>query len=129
MKSTTQRLIILVTLVVFAGLLQMAFAQGMGQGMRMSPKERAEALGKQLVLDSVAVAKVTVVMEKYQKIMMDKRNELQGDMEGMRAAMMEVREKQTKEIKGLLTEEQAKKYDEILKEQMQRMQSRQPRNN
>jgi hypothetical protein len=129
MKSTTQRLLVILTLVVFAGLLQMAFAQGRGQGMRMSPKDRADTLGKQLSLDTVKVAKVAAIFEKYQKIMADKRNELQGDMDGMRAAMTEIRDKQNKEIIGLLTKEQAKKYEDILKEQMQRMQNRPPRNN
>lgn len=127
MKSLSQRLIVILTLVVSAGLLQMAFAQGMGQGMRMSPKERAEALGKQLALDSLTTAKVVGVFEKYQKIMTAKREELQGDMDGMRAAMTEIRAKQNKEIVALLTEEQAKKYEEILKTQMQGRQ-RPPRN-
>ena len=129
MKSTTQRLIVFLTLVVLAGLLQTAFAQGRGQGMRMSPQQRADTLGKQLSLDSVKVNKVTAIYEKYQKVMADKRNELQGDMEGMRAAFTEIREKQDKEIKELLTKEQVKKYEEIQKQQMQRMQNRPPRNN
>ena len=94
----------------------------------MSPKERAEAIGKQLALDSLTTVKVTAVFEKYQKIMGEKRTELQGDMDAMRAAMTEIREKQNKEIVGLLTEEQAKKYEEILKTQMQGRQ-RPPRNN
>jgi ribosomal protein L7Ae-like RNA K-turn-binding protein len=95
----------------------------------MSPKQRADTLGKQLGLDSTTIAKVAAIMEKYQKQMMDKRNELQDDRDGMRAAMTEIREKQTKEITALLTKEQAKKYEEILKEQQQRMQNRPPRNN
>ncbi len=126
MKSFAGRLLIVAAMVFVVGLLQVANAQR--QGMRMSPKERAEALGKDLGVDSATVVKITAVMEKYQKQMMDKRNELQGDMDGMRAAMMEIRENQTKDIKALLTEEQAKKYDEILKQQQQRMMQRQ-RNN
>jgi len=116
-------------MVLVAGLTQVSFAQPQGQGMRMSPKERAEALAKQLSLDTATTVKLTAVMEKYQKKMMDKREGLQGDMDAMRAAMMEIRESQTKEIKALLTKDQAKKYDEILKEQQQRMQNRPPRNN
>ncbi len=127
MKSFAHRLLVFAALVFAAGLMQVAYAQP--QGMRMSPKERAEALGKQLSLDSATVVKLTAVMEKYQKQMMDKRNELQGDMDAMRAAMGEIRENQTKDIKALLTEEQGKKYDEILKQQQQRMQNRPPRNN
>jgi hypothetical protein len=129
MKSFAHRLLILAAMVFVAGLLQVAFAQPQGQGMRMSPKQRADTLGKQIGLDTATIAKVAAIMEKYQKQMMDKRNELQGDMDAMRAAMTEIREKQTKDITALLTKEQAKKYEEILKEQQQRMQNRPPRNN
>lgn len=128
MKSFAHRLLVLVTMVFVASLMQVAFAQ-QGQGMRMSPKARADTLGKQLGLDTATVTKIAGIMEKSQKQMMDKRNELQGDMDGMRAAMTEIRENQTKDIKALLTKEQSAKYDEILKQQQQRMQNRPPRNN
>ena len=128
MKSFAHRLLVLTTMVFVAGLLQVALAQPQGQGMRMSPKQRADTLGKQLGLDTTTIAKVAAVMEKYQKLMMDKRNELQGDMDAMRAAMMEIRDNQTKDIKALLTKNQAAKYDDILKQQQQRMQNRPPRN-
>ena len=128
MKSFAQRLYILLAMVFVAGLVQVALAQGMGRQM-MTPQARADTLGKQLSLDSATVKKVAAIFEKYQKQMMDKRNELQGDMEGMRAAMTEIREAQTKEITALLTKDQAKKYDEILKQQQQRMMNRPPRNN
>jgi len=130
MKSTTgigRLLIVLLAVVFIAGIMQTAFAQG--QGMRLSPKQRADTLGKQLGLDSATVAKVTAIFEKSQKEMTDKRTELQGDMEGMRAAMTEIREKQNKEIIALLTKEQAAKYAEILKQQQQRTMNRPPRNN
>jgi hypothetical protein len=130
MKSTTsigRLLVVLLVLVFVAGMLQTVLAQG--QGMRMSPVERAQQLGKQLSLDSVTVGKVTKIYVKYQKEMTDKRNELQGDMDGMRAAMMEIREKQNKEITALLTKEQAKKFEDIQKEQQQRMMNRPPRTN
>jgi hypothetical protein len=130
MKSTSgfMRLLIVLLAVVFVtGLLQTAFAQG--QGMRISPKQRADTLGKQLGLDSTTVVKVTAVFEKYQKVMSDKRAELQGDMDAMRAAMTEIRDAQNKEIVALLTKEQAAKYEEIQKQQQQRMMNRPPRNN
>lgn len=128
MKSLTHRFFTLAVMVIVAGLLQVAFAQPQGQGMRMSPKQRADTLGKQLSLDTTTIAKVAAIMEKYQKVMMDKRSELQGDMDAMRAAMTELRDNQTKDIKALLTKEQATKYDEILKQQQQRGPGRPPRN-
>lgn len=127
MKSLTHRLLILTAMALVAGLLQVVFAQPQGRGM-MSPQQRADTLGKQLSLDSVTVAKIAAIYEKSQKLMADKRQELQGDMDAMRSAMTEIREKTNKEIIALLTEEQAKKYEEIQKAQQQRMQRR-PRNN
>jgi periplasmic protein CpxP/Spy len=130
MKLTTglgRLLIVLLAVVFVAGMLQVAFAQG--QGMRLTPAQRADTLGKQLGLDSTTVAKVAEIYTKYQKVMADKRAELQGDMDGMRAAMTEIRDNQNKEVIALLTKEQAAKFDEIMKQQQQRMMNRPPRNN
>jgi hypothetical protein len=113
-------------MVLVAGLLQVALAQPQGRQM-MSPKQRADTLGKQLSLDSLTVGKIAAIYEKSQKLMADKRNELQGDMDAMRSAMMEIREKVNKDVMALLTKEQATKYEEIQKAQQQRMQR--PRNN
>jgi protein CpxP len=130
MKSTSgmaRFLIILAAMVFVVGLMQVAYAQRQG-GMRMSPAQRAEQLGKQLSLDSVTVAKIAVIYDNSQKEMTAKRDSLQGDMDGMRAAMQEIRAKVNKEVEALLTPEQLKKYQGILKEQQDRMQQRQ-RNN
>jgi hypothetical protein len=75
----------------------------------------------------LTVGKIAAIYEKSQKLMADKRNELQGDMDAMRSAMMEIREKVNKDVMALLTKEQATKYEEIQKAQQQRMQR--PRNN
>ena len=132
MKSTTgigRFLIVLATMVFVAGMLQTSFAQ-QRQGPRMSPQAQADTLGKRLGLDSVTVAKIAVIYDKSQKDIAAKRTELQGgDMETMRAAMTEIRTKANEDIKALLTKEQVVKFEEILKEQQQRMMNRPPRNN
>lgn len=131
MKSTTSigRLIVVLAAMVFvAGLLQTAIAQG--RGPRLTPQQQADTLGKKLGLDSTTVAKVAAIYDKSQKDIAAKREELQGgDMETMRAAMTEIRNKANEEIKALLTKEQVVKFEEILKEQQQRMMNRPPRNN
>jgi protein CpxP len=130
MKSTTgigRFLIVLLAMVMIAGMVQMAFAQG--QGMRMTPAQRADTLGKQLSLTPEVVKKVAGIYEKYQKLIADKRAELQGDMDAMRAAMTEIRADQNKEITALLTKEQTAKYEVLMKQQQQRMMNRPPRNN
>lgn len=131
MKSTTgigRLLIVLVAMVFVAGTLQMAFAQQ--RGPRMTPQQQADTLGKRLGLDSVTVAKAAAIYDKSQKDIAAKRTELQGgDMDAMRAAMTEIRTKANEDIKALLTKEQVVKFEEILKEQQQRMMNRPPRNN
>jgi hypothetical protein len=132
MKSTTsigRFLIVLLAMVFVAGMLQTAFAQRQG-GPRLTPQQQADTLGKKLGLDSVTVAKVAAIYDKSQKDIAAKRTELQGgDMDAMRAAMTEIRTKANDEIKALLTKEQVAKFEDILKEQQQRMMNRPPRNN
>jgi hypothetical protein len=131
MKSTTSigRLIVVLAAMIFvAGLLQTAIAQG--RGPRLTPQQQADTLGKKLALDSTTIAKVAAIYDKSQKEIAAKRDELQGgDMDAMRAAMTEIRNKANNEIKALLTKEQVVKFEEILKEQQQRMMNRPPRNN
>lgn len=122
MKSTSgiaRFLTILAATMFVAGLLQVAYAQGRGM---QPPAQRAEQLGKQLSLDSVTVAKIADIYTKSQKLMSDKRAELQGDQDGMRAAMMALRDSTNKWITALLTKDQAKKFEDFLKEQQQRRQ-------
>jgi len=132
MKSTTsigRLIIVLVAMVFVAGMLQTAFGQGR-QGPRMTPQQQADTLGKKLGLDSTTVAKVAAIYDKSQKDVAAKRTELQGgDMDAMRTAMTEIRTKANEDIKALLTKEQVVKFEEVLKEQQQRMMNRPPRNN
>lgn len=128
MKTTASimhRLVVVAAMVFVAGLLQLAYSQPGPQGMRLSPKQRADTLGKQLSLDSVVVGKIAKIYEKSQKEMSDKMGEFQGDRDAMRKFFQETQAKVDKEVKALLTKDQAKKYDDMVKARMQRMQQRQ----
>ncbi len=122
MKSTARRLLVLATVVFVTGLLQMAYSQG--QRMRMTPEQRAKELKEQLSLTDEQVTKVTKIFEHSQQEMEAKRADFQGDRDAMRQFMQKSRAKNDSLIKVLLTKEQVKKYEEIQKEQMQRMQQR-----
>ncbi len=99
--------------------------QGRGQGrggMMMSPEERAKQLKERLSLSDEQTAQVQKIFEESQKKMMAMRDSLRGDFDAMRKVVQEVTEKTDKDIKTLLTEEQVKKYDEVIKQRQQRMQ-------
>jgi Spy/CpxP family protein refolding chaperone len=112
--------------IVFALLLvqQMAWAQGQGRGMMMSPQERAQQLKERIALTDEQTAKVAKILEESQTKMMEMMGSFQGDREAARKAMQEVQAKQDKAIEALLTKDQLKKYEELKKERMQRMQQR-----
>ena len=122
MKSTARRLLVLATVILVTGLLQMAYSQG--QRMRMTPEQRAKELKEQLSLTDEQVTKVTKIFESSQKEMQAKMGDLQGDRDAMRQFFQKSQAKNDSLIKALLTEDQVKKYEEIQKERMQRMQQR-----
>jgi Spy/CpxP family protein refolding chaperone len=97
------------------------------QGMRRTPEERAKILKDSLSLSDEQTSKITKIYEAQQKEMMEKMGELQGDRDAMRQLMQEVMTKTNKQIEAVLTKEQLKKFQELVKQQMQmrgRMQQR-----
>ena len=127
MKATSgfaRTLVLLAAMVFVAGLLQVACAQG----MRMTPEERAKQLKEQLSLNDEQTTAVTKIYTDAQKLMQEKMGDFQGDRDAMRKFFQANNAKSDSLIKALLTKDQVKKYEEIQKERMQRMQQRQ-RNN
>ncbi|HCA79340.1 MAG TPA: hypothetical protein DEP53_06350, partial [Bacteroidetes bacterium] len=78
MKTTARRLLVLAVAVFLTGLLQTAFAQRQGMGMR-SPEEQVKALKDSLSLTDAQVKKVTKILGDAQKETQSKMGELQGD--------------------------------------------------
>jgi periplasmic protein CpxP/Spy len=72
------------------------------------------------------VPQVKAVVKKYSDKMMELFQDMGpgGDREAMREKMTENREKQTQEIKEILTDEQDAKYDAFLEEQAERRRNR-----
>jgi len=117
-----------VTAIVALSLQQVAQAQR----MRMTPEERGKALKDSLSLSGEQTAKIVKIYEAQQKEMSDKMPEMQGDRDAMRQFFQELTAKTNKQIEAVLTKEQLKKFQALVKQQMemrQRMMQQRQRNN
>jgi hypothetical protein len=85
------------------------------QRMRMSPEDRVKALKDSLSLDSTQVAKVLAIYKWQQDEGAKLREASQGDFASMRTAMTDLNTKTDDKIKGVLTDAQKKKYEEMIK--------------
>ena len=77
-----------------------------------------------LNLEEAQTEKFMALNKKYQMAMRNARQANQGDREGMRAAMMDLRDRQDKELQSLLTVEQYKEFKRIQEEKRQQMRER-----
>jgi Spy/CpxP family protein refolding chaperone len=85
------------------------------QRMRMSPEERAKILADSLALDSTQTAQVVTIYTDQQDQMSKIREDHQGDFDGMRGAMTDLRTKTDDKIMSILTDTQKSKFQEMLK--------------
>ncbi|MDP5120707.1 MAG: DUF4890 domain-containing protein [Spirosomaceae bacterium] len=100
-----------------------AMAQRGGNGNRPDPKARAEAQAKVMKVD------LNLNDAQYQKVLAlniaqaekatAKRTEKKEEMEEQRAAMKAEREVFQQELKGILTPEQFKKHEAMMKERQE----------
>lgn len=112
-------------LTVFTG--SVLLAQGRQQ---RSPEDMAKAQTKNLVekLDLNKAQEDSVYqiyMKSAETMRVQRENNSGGDREQRRAAYQKVQEQVSKDIKAVLTDDQQKKYDELVKE----MQNRRPAGN
>lgn len=117
--------LLFVLLIAFVGF---SYAQP-GQGRRMNPEEMEKRMVEQLGLDESQQVRLHEINEKYQATFQEMREQMQNaeDDEARRALfpkMRETMEKRNKEIRSILTEEQAEKFDEIQKQREERMKNR-----
>lgn len=117
----------LAILVLFLGT-TIGYAQ-QRQGQRnfdpeQAAKQQTETLKKELGLDKDQEKKVHALILTTSKEMAKMRNEMRsggGDREAMREKMMELREKQNKEMKKVLSSSQYKKYLKYQEERINRI--------
>lgn len=107
---------------VLLGLLLASSPALQAQGMRMTPKERADTLKARLSLTDKQTEQVVKIYEEQQLDFEKVRKTAAGDREAMRAAMPKIIQRSDEKIEKLLDKEQMKKYEEFKKERSQRMQ-------
>ena len=96
-----------------------------GQGQRMSLEEREKRMAETLGLDEAQQTKMSAINAKYSGEFSEIRQKMRNADEAGRAElfpkMRELNEKKNKEIRSILNEEQATKFDEMLKQREERM--------
>jgi len=108
------------------GLLVLSVSPLQAQGMRLTPKERADSLKVRLSLTDKQTEQVVKIYEEQQLDFEKVRNASAGDREAMRAAMPKIVQKSDEKIEKLLDKEQLKKYQEFKKQRAERMQGQRP---
>ena len=111
---------------VLVGLFVASSTALQAQGMRVTPKERADTLKVRLSLSDKQTEQVVKIFEDQQKEFQKIRESNMGDREAMRTAMTEITQKSDAKIEKLLDKDQMKKYEQWKKERAQRMQGRRP---
>jgi protein CpxP len=89
-------------------------AQGRGQGGGMSIDDQMAQLTTALSLTDEQVGPVRELLEMQNERRQELRSSAGGDREAMRAAMMEMQEETSVQLKEILTEEQMTKYTELV---------------
>ena len=97
------------------------------QRMRMAPEDRAKMLKDSLKLTEAQTKKVTQIYEESNEEMTIARQEYKGDRDGMREAMQKIMKKTDEKISAVLTPEQQKKYEEMIKNRPMRLMGRERR--
>jgi predicted nucleic acid-binding Zn-ribbon protein len=98
---------------VFAVVAAPADAQQRRQG-GMNLDDQMARLTEALDLDEEQSEAVRLVLEGQMERMQEMRSSAGGNREGMRAAMMEIREETNAELAEILSEEQMTKYTEMM---------------
>jgi len=111
---------------VLVGLLVLSVSPLQAQGMRLTPKERADSLKVRLSLTDKQTEQVVKIYEEQQLDFEKVRNASAGDREAMRAAMPKIVQKSDEKIEKLLDKEQLKKYQEFKKQRAERLQGQRP---
>ncbi|MDA3879257.1 MAG: hypothetical protein PF436_02615 [Prolixibacteraceae bacterium] len=123
-----RRIISTTFLLVFMAVITMAQPPQGREGRQFSPEDMAkrqtEQMTEDLKLNELQVEKVSALNKKYAEKMRDAFQNAEGNREQMREKMQTLRTEKDTELKEILTEEQFKKYQEIEKERMERMQQR-----
>ena len=113
-RLTTGLVLIIGIAIIFSTLVQ-------AQPQRMSIEDRVKILKDSLKLNDDQSTKITKILEDQREEMTNAMNENKDNRDAMQTARREIMKKTDEQIKSLLTEDQAKKYDQMLKTRRARM--------
>jgi len=119
MSATIKQITIGLVLIIGVAILFSTLAQA--QPQRMSIEDRVKILKDSLKLSDEQSTKITKFLEDQREEMTTAMGENRDNRDAMQAARKEIMKKADENIKSVLTEDQAKKYDEMLKERRARM--------
>jgi periplasmic protein CpxP/Spy len=91
------------------------------QPQRMSIEDRVKILKDSLKLSDEQSSKITKILEDQREEMTTAMSENRDNHDAMQTARQEIMKKTDEQIKSVLTEDQGKKYDEMLKARRARM--------
>jgi Spy/CpxP family protein refolding chaperone len=122
MFTNIKRMTIVPVLIIGIAMLFSTVMQA--QPQRLSVEERVKILKDSLKLSDEQTTKVTKILEDQREEMTTTMNNNRGDRQAMRAVRQEIMKKTDDKIKEVLTEEQVKFYDKVIKDRQAQMSRR-----
>jgi periplasmic protein CpxP/Spy len=108
-------------LVLIMGITMLFSALAQAQPQRMSVEDRVKILKDSLKLSDDQSAKITEILEDQREEMTTAMKDIHDNRDSMQTIRQEIMKKTNEQIKSVLTESQAKKYDALLKNRRQNM--------
>ena len=119
MLAATKR--ITIGLAIIFGVTMVFSALTQAQPQRMSVENRVKILKDSLKLSDEQSNKITKILEDQREEMTMAMKDNSSNRDSMRTMMKEITKKADDQIKAVLTEDQAAKYDEMIKARRERM--------
>ena len=110
----------IIGLVLLVGLALLIPPSLQAQPQRMTVEERVKMLKDQLKLTDEQSTKITTILEDMREEMTTAMKDIRDNPDSARAVRREMMKKTDESIKSVLTEDQAKKYDTMMKERRPR---------
>jgi len=112
------------TLVLLLGVLILLSSATQAQPQRMSVEKRIKILKDTLKLNDEQTKKITTILEDQREEMSTAMNENHDDRQAMHAVAQEIMKKTDNKIEEVLTEDQVKAYDKMIKDRQAQMSRR-----
>jgi Spy/CpxP family protein refolding chaperone len=108
-------------LVLVIGIAMLFSPLAQAQQQRVTIEDRVKILKDSLKLSDEQSVKITKILEDQREEMTTAMNENRDNRDAMQTARKEIMKKADEQIKSVLTEDQAKKYDAMVKSRRARM--------